>query len=99
MFINLLWFRRLIFLVLLLGLSAVNRPGTVDQVNDLFAHPDDYELYDLGCFDDAIGVLSSPVSGPNLLVRGKDVSRRTDIEPTKYIELNGGTDTRKSVLV
>ena len=79
--------------------DEVNRPGTVDQVNDLFAHPDDYELYDLGCFDDAIGVLSSPVSGPNLLVRGKDVSRRTDIEPTKYIELNGGTDTRKSVLV
>lgn len=48
-----------------------------DEVNrregDMAKHPDDYELYQLGWFDESSGVFQS-LEKPNLLVRGKDVA-------------------------
>jgi len=76
--------------------DEVNRPGTAEQQNDLFAHPDDFELYELGHFDDQLGALVPLPEGPRLLVRAKDLTRRTDTMPTPKIHLNGGMD-QKSV--
>lgn len=50
-----------------------------DEVNssskdtDLSRHPDDFELYLLGSFDDASGVISS--HDPQFLVRARDLIR------------------------
>lgn len=47
-----------------------------DEVNrsdsPMFKHPDDYDLYCIGQWDDASGVFM-PVSPPDLVCRGKDV--------------------------
>jgi len=40
--------------------------------NQMFNHPDDFDLYDLGVFDDANGYFAL-LEEPKLLVRGKDV--------------------------
>jgi hypothetical protein len=40
--------------------------------NPLYKHPDDFDLYLLGVFDDASGAYASEAS-PTVLVRGKDV--------------------------
>jgi len=40
--------------------------------NQMFNHPDDFDLYDLGMFDDANGQFALHQE-PKLLVRGKDV--------------------------
>lgn len=48
--------------------DEVNR---VDPQNPLNKHPDDYDLYFLGEFDDSTGAISS--DGISILVRGKDV--------------------------
>ena len=50
--------------------DEVNRD---DPSNDLRRHPDDFDLYILGEFDDSKGVFTSNDSGPVVLVRGKDV--------------------------
>lgn len=36
--------------------DQVNTPVLDGQQNDLFAHPDDFELFELGTFDDATGL-------------------------------------------
>lgn len=46
-----------------------------DEVNrkesPFYAHPDDYDLYRIGEYDDASGLVTGV--GPDLLSRGKDV--------------------------
>lgn len=39
--------------------------------NPMFHHPSDYSLFELGSFDDSIGLLT-PVTVPVLLIRGTD---------------------------
>lgn len=43
-----------------------------DPNSDLFKHPDDFNLYCLGIFDDSDGSMQLN-SSPDLLVRGKDM--------------------------
>lgn len=50
--------------------DEVNRAGS-----EMHAHPEDYALHDLGVWDDATGLFISPVSFPEVIVRGKDVTR------------------------
>lgn len=49
-----------------------------DEINnaqgDMFKHPDDYELHEIGTWDDATGAFKN--IGPELVVRGKDVKDR-----------------------
>jgi len=53
--------------------------GFTDEVNrdepnnDLRRHPDDFDLYILGEFDDSKGIFTTDDSYPLVLVRGKDV--------------------------
>ena len=49
--------------------DEVNRE---DKDNQLFNHPDDFDLYDLGVFDDSIGKYQIR-DNPTVIVRGKDV--------------------------
>ena len=49
--------------------DEVNRE---DKDNQLFNHPDDFDLYELGVFDDAIGKYQIR-DNPTVIVRGKDV--------------------------
>jgi len=78
--------------------DEVNRPGQGDQQNDLFSHPDDFELYELGIYDDQAGVLVPHEGGPRLLVRAKDLTQRTDTKPSPRIHLNGGMDAKSVIL-
>jgi hypothetical protein len=49
--------------------DEVNRE---DKDNQLFNHPDDFDLYELGLFDDSIGRYELR-ENPTVIVRGKDV--------------------------
>ena len=49
--------------------DEVNRE---DKDNQLFNHPDDFELYELGVFDDTLGRYELR-ENPTIVVRGKDV--------------------------
>jgi len=49
--------------------DEVNRE---DKDNQMFQHPDDFDLYELGVFDDSSGKYELR-ENPNMLVRGKDV--------------------------
>jgi hypothetical protein len=49
--------------------DEVNRE---DKDNQLFNHPDDFDLYELGLFDDSIGRYELR-DNPIVIVRGKDV--------------------------
>lgn len=49
--------------------DEVNRAG---EDNQLFKHPDDFDLYELGVFDTDDGSFDCFV--PRLMARGKDVS-------------------------
>lgn len=51
--------------------DEVNRAG---DDNQLYQHPDDFDLYELGDFDTESGSFDCFV--PRLLTRGKDVSLR-----------------------
>lgn len=51
--------------------DEVNR---ADPNNPLHKHPDDFDLYVLGQFDDSTGTFIVEVS-PTVLVRGKDVTK------------------------
>ena len=44
--------------------------------NALFFHPEDFELWLVGYFDDVSGLTFQAENGSELVVRGKDVSRR-----------------------
>ncbi|NBQ69151.1 MAG: hypothetical protein EBU46_10075 [Nitrosomonadaceae bacterium] len=48
--------------------DEVNRS---DPNNEMHKHPDDFELYELGMFDDSTGVIE--VSTPRLVARAKDL--------------------------
>lgn len=85
--------------------DEVNRPGSKEQPNNLYSHPSDFELYEIGVFDDAdgsvYGVNGTTTEKPGtsqLLVRGKDVSRRNDVEPTPHLRVAGGTDDKSVVI-
>ena len=43
--------------------------------NDIYRHPSDYELYQLGTFDDSTGMIES-IQPPKLLSRAVDLSER-----------------------
>jgi len=49
--------------------DEVNRE---DKDNQLFNHPDDFDLYEFGVFDDSIGKYELR-DNPTVIVRGKDV--------------------------
>ena len=49
--------------------DEVNRK---DPENQLFNHPDDFDLYELGVFDDSTGKYEIR-DNPSVIVRGKDV--------------------------
>lgn len=49
--------------------DEVNRS---DPQNDMFRHADDFEMYELGSFDDATGVVSL-LDSPRLCARAKDL--------------------------
>ncbi len=49
--------------------DEVNRE---DKDNQLFNHPDDFDLYELGVFDDSLGRYELR-DNPTVIVRGKDV--------------------------
>jgi hypothetical protein len=55
-------------------MDEVNRRPAGEQQNDLFTHPDDFELYELGTFDDNTG-LFTPHSAPLLLEQAKHVKQ------------------------
>lgn len=45
--------------------------------NQFFKHPDDFEFYEVGEWNDALGAFSAPEGseGPILVARGKDLKR------------------------
>ncbi len=49
--------------------DEVNRK---DSAEDLARHPEDFELYELGSFDDATGMIEL-VNPPRLVARAKDL--------------------------
>lgn len=51
--------------------NEVNRP---DDKNALFTNPEDFELYELGAFDDATGKFEC-LEQPKLLATGKELKR------------------------
>jgi hypothetical protein len=60
-----------------------------DEVNnpqsDLFKHPDDYELYELGEFDDSDGTFHL-LPQPKSILRGKDVKNPADTKKLSAIK-------------
>lgn len=52
----------------------------IDEVNNkesaMYAHPEDYTLFNLGMYDDEVGVFAAPDVGIVSVARGKDVSER-----------------------
>jgi len=48
--------------------DEVNRK---DSTDDLAKHPSDFDLYEIGTFDDSTGIIE--VSEPRLLARAKDL--------------------------
>lgn len=53
--------------------DEVNREGADNQ---MYAHPDDFDLYDIGTFDDATCVFELH-DFPKVIARGKDVKIRS----------------------
>lgn len=53
--------------------------GFSDEINnsqsDLYKHPDDYSLYELGEWDDANARFPQLLDDPRLVARGKDIHR------------------------
>lgn len=55
--------------------EEVNREGSTD---DLARHPGDFELYEIGTFDDSTGIVvchtdASGVPSPRMIARAKDL--------------------------
>lgn len=50
--------------------DEIQRPGTPDRPNPFYDHPDDYDLYLLGEFDDQEGEFST--QRPSQIAVGKD---------------------------
>jgi len=53
--------------------DEVNRPGVENQMHQ---HPDDFDLFLLGQFDDESGLFLVD-DGPSILARGKDLAVRS----------------------
>lgn len=53
--------------------DEVNRPA---EDNGLYRHPEDFELRLLAFFDEGTGAFQMPPDGVEVLVRGKDVSKK-----------------------
>lgn len=53
--------------------SFTDEVNRVDANNELNRHPDDFDLYILGEFEDSQGIFTLDDNGPTVLVRGKDV--------------------------
>lgn len=49
--------------------DEVNRK---DSTDDMSRHPDDFELYEIGSFDDSTGIIDV-LSSPRLVARAKDL--------------------------
>lgn len=56
--------------------------STPDQKNPMSRHPEDFELYELGNWDDQVGVIVSR-DAPDLVIKGSQVVPRADgsVEP------------------
>lgn len=59
--------------------SFANEVNRVDEKNAMFTNPGDFELYQLGTFDDELGLLSREerdgVPSPKMLARASEVKR------------------------
>ena len=53
--------------------SFTDEVNRVDVNNELNRHPDDFDLYLLGEFEDSKGIFTLDDGGPTVLIRGKDV--------------------------
>lgn len=51
--------------------DEVNR---ADQSNEMYRHPEDYDLYEIGSFDDSSGVITSVPA--RVLVRAQDIAEK-----------------------
>ena len=45
--------------------------------NAMFAHPEDYDLYSLGQFDEEAGTFVMDGRGPRMVAVGKDVAKKS----------------------
>jgi len=77
--------------------DEVNRAPDVGGQNNLWAHPDDFELYCVGQYDDSTGELI-PNSPIELIVQAKHVSKRPPGVPSPHLALNGGMDSKSVVM-
>lgn len=48
--------------------------GNVQRNTDISNHPDDYDLFEIGTFDNETGRLEPHIEGKKLLVQGKQVA-------------------------
>lgn len=53
--------------------DEINRPATDNQ---FYQHPDDFDLYHVGIFDDSSGLLIANEGGVSMVSIGKDVAIR-----------------------
>ena len=51
--------------------SMADEVNRADASNDMYRHPEDFELYDLGVFDDSTGVITP--CEPHCAARAKDL--------------------------
>lgn len=77
--------------------QEVNTQPEQGSIGDMYNHPDDFELYSIGVFDDRSGKIIP--SDPVLLVQAKHVSTRAKGNSTPIVHLNGGSDVQKSVVL
>lgn len=92
-----------VFAVRDIAINAFDRPfvvthlgmaerGFADAINDpksnLYAHPEDYELYQLGTFDDGSGLFE--VGQPTQICSGKAVRRADNVPPVPAASVHAG---------
>jgi hypothetical protein len=46
-----------------------------DKENPMYAHPEDFELWQLGTWNDETGLFAGMAEGPSCVCRAKDVKR------------------------
>jgi len=84
--------------------DEVNRQPVADPntgltaINNLYSHSHDFELYELGFFDDRTGFLICHENGPVLVAQAKHLARHDSGPATPTMHLNGGTDTKSVVM-
>lgn len=55
-------------------IDEVRRPGADNAIHN---HPADFELRELGLFDDVTGEIEQPALGPTTVMRAKDVDQQS----------------------